>query len=178
MQEELLSKTKIKSFVTTCRHYTVPPIFLSQYYLAPKSHPVSQQLRGLLAEVAELLLMISDEEVELLLRNLPIGFKMFLDRRPTDNDPRTWIERVALYYIAAQCQQHYFSMTGIVNFRESESVVFQHYPELKDRTDDDGLLRSTKNSSCSMAASSTEIIFCTTINFCVGDTTRIRTTIF
>jgi hypothetical protein len=140
MQEPLISGTKIKSFVTSCRHFNVAPVFLSQYYVAQKSHPVSRALTKLIAECVQSLLVLSDEDVDRLVHDLPVGFKMNLERRPDTGDTRPWIERVALFYVAAQCQQQYFSMGGIVNFRESESIVLQHYPELKGRMDDDGLL--------------------------------------
>jgi hypothetical protein len=141
MQEPLISKAKIQSFVTTCRHFNVPPVFLSQYYAAQKSHPVSRLLAELMDECADLLLIMTDEEVDRLVHDLPVGFKMSIERRPVVGDTRPWFERVALYYVAAQCQQHYFSLRGVVVFREEESVVLRTYPELKDRMDDDGLLR-------------------------------------
>lgn len=140
MQQLPLSQVKVKTLVQKCRHFNVFPVFFSHYYPPREPHPVSEMLSELVEECVECLLIMSDDEVDRLVDDFPVGFKMFLERRPVEGSTLSWLERIALYYLASVCQEEYFSIRQVVAGGTDDSVVLNTYPELKDRIDADGLL--------------------------------------
>ncbi|HWW62947.1 MAG TPA: hypothetical protein VN181_16350, partial [Thermoanaerobaculia bacterium] len=131
---------KVRSLINKCRHFNVPPIFFSRYYPPREPHPVSDMLGTLVEECVEYLSIMTDGEVDRLVDDLPMGLKMFLERRPVEGSTRKWLERIALYYLAAVCWEEYFSIKQVLTDKLEDSVVLRTYPELSERLDADGLL--------------------------------------
>jgi hypothetical protein len=140
MQQLLLSQTKVRVLIQKCRHFNVPPIFFSQYYPPQEAHPVSEMLSELVEECVEYLSIMTDDEVDRLVHDFPVGCKMFIEPRPIEGTTPAWLERIALYYLVAVCQEEYFSIKQVLIDQLKDSVVLDIYPELKDRIDQDGLL--------------------------------------
>ena len=140
MQQLPLSQTKIRALIQKSRHFNVFPIFFNHYYPPRESHPVSEVLSELVEECVGYLSILTDSEVDRQVDNFPPGFKMFIESRPIEGSTRAWLERVALYYLVAVCQEEYFSIKQVMVGGTDDSVVLSAYPELKDRIDSDGLL--------------------------------------
>lgn len=140
MQQLPLSQTKIRALIQKSRHFNVFPIFFTHYYPPRESHPVSEVLSELVEECVGYLSILTDSEVDRLVDDFPPGFKMFIEGRPIEGSTRAWLERIALYYLVAVCQEDYFSIKQVLVGGVDDSVVLDAYPELKDRIDADGLL--------------------------------------
>jgi hypothetical protein len=97
-------------------------------------------LNELVEECVEYLSIMTDDEVDRLVYDFPVGCKMFIERRPLEGTTRMWLERIALYYLVAICQEEYFSIKQVLTDRLEDSVVLGIYPELKDRIDSDDML--------------------------------------
>jgi hypothetical protein len=123
VQQLPLDKNKIRTFIEKCRHFNVFPLFFSQYYPQREPHPVSEMLAELVEECVEYLQIMTDEEVDRVVDDLPPGIKMFIERRTVAGNSRAWLERVALYYLVAVCQEQYFTIKAK---RAAAASFFSH----------------------------------------------------
>ena len=139
MHELPIDDRDLRELVRQVRHYDIAPIYLPRYLPNSRDHPISELLGELVEEAFEYLSIASEEEVEHLLDSLPSGMTMIMGRRP-DWGEEEQRRRVAVMYVASEVQRSLHPFKEVVGFDIEESEVFIVYPELKDKTDKDGLL--------------------------------------
>jgi len=140
MFELLIPQQKLKELVRQCRHLNVSPIFLSHHYPLVEQDPVALLLEELVPECVEYLSLMSEVELNGFVERIPANFRFFVDRSDSTVPQNDYLERVALYYLAALVQQDYVSFRQIVAEDVTDSTVLDAYPELGDKLDKDGLL--------------------------------------
>ena len=133
-----LDENKLKTLVKQCKHFNIFPMFLPRYFGA-EQHPITDLLTELVEECVQYLLVMTEQEIDSLLDSLPVGARMFIDRDPTSGQS-TSLERIAIYYLAAELQLRYRSFKQVVEDNLDKSEVLKNYPELRDKLDEDGLL--------------------------------------
>lgn len=136
-----IEERKIDELVRQCRHHNVFPIHLDSHLYDERSHPVTLLLTKLVGECVEYLSMMNEEERKSVVLGIPGGFRMFIEDEPPDPADRGYLERVAVYYLAARLHERYFSVKDVVQADSETSAVLDVYPELREKLDDDGLLR-------------------------------------
>jgi len=139
MHELPIDKKKITELTKKAMHYNIAPIFLPHYYPNIERHPISQLLNELVEETFEYLLVITDEEIEILLDSFPPGINMLVERQ-TEMKKEQRLKRIALYYVVTAVERSYFSFKEVINENIQSSAVLKIYPELSDFFDKDGLL--------------------------------------
>lgn len=140
MQRLPIDQKKVDALITQCKHFNVFPIFLARYFPGTKPHPISDLLAELIEECVQYLSIMSDDEIDILIDELPPALKMLIDRKATMGRDNILLERIALNYIVAMAQESYVSFREVVASDIGTSEVLKTYPELRERVDGDGLL--------------------------------------
>jgi len=139
MHELPIDKKKVTELAKKAMHYNIAPIFLPHYYHKTERHPILQLLNELVEETFECLLVITDEEIKVLLDSFPSGISMLIECQ-TGMKKEQRLKRIALYYVVTAVQRDYFSFKEVINENIQSSAVLKIYPELSDFFDKDGLL--------------------------------------
>lgn len=135
-----LDESRLKQLVRECKNQNVFPIFLSDRYPADRSNPLDRLLAELVEDCCALFKAMRPEEMRHLVAELPPGFRQFIDWENTELPEEMLHEKVAVFYIAALIQRDYLSIRDVISPNLEKSLVFETYPELRDRFDADGLL--------------------------------------
>lgn len=140
MHDLELNSRKLKELINKCRHFSISPLDLPSYERGTQQNP---DVNGLLAELVDAvvqdLLVLSDDEKRSLIKSFPPAMGMFLDFDTSQNDGEE-LRRIAVYYLAAEVHRSNFSFKSIIDENIESSKVFQKFPELSEKFDNDSLL--------------------------------------
>lgn len=134
-------RPKLEELARQARHCNVLPLYLHfPYHSDDLKHPVTKLLREIVPEICEYVLILSDDEFEQFLDEIPAVWRIPLERRP-ERETVQQRERIAFCYLAWRLTSVYLSFADVVGASLGNSEVLRVYPELRERFDDDGLLR-------------------------------------
>jgi hypothetical protein len=134
-----LDRAKVGELVRLARHYNIFPIYFPRYLTPDPRHPLTPVLSSLVDEAYVLLAASTAQEIGAVLDSLRPGDLWLLGRDPDTMTPEG-LGRIALACVMSQAQRSYFAIAGLLSSRKAQSAVFAVYPELREKTDDDGLL--------------------------------------
>lgn len=135
-----IDQNKVKELIKQCKHLNIFPIYLNHFFPSEEHNPTSKLIAELVNECVQYLSIMKDEELDSFAFNLPPGVRMFIDYSSNQARDLVILERIALYYLVAVLQEQYFTFRQYITGQMDNSEIFKHYPELRSRMDDDGLL--------------------------------------
>ncbi len=139
MLGDLFDPKDLKELGRQCRHHNVPPIFLRFYTGVDSKHPVGELANRLVAQAASLLSHMSSDDVDLVLSELQDVLRWMVESRDSTLDRGAFLEALAHQALVTSLQSQYFSLGDVIRAGRGDGELFDVYPELRDRVDDEGL---------------------------------------
>ncbi len=141
MRELPLSEAAVEELLKQCRHLDIFPMELGRYQAYKGTrHPVYSIFSELLEESVEYLRIMSEEEVWELIQSIPPQLTHRLSK-PTGPLSDTALEGIAESYVTYLAFRRYWPIREVLEANLDNSVVLRIYPELREKLDDDGLLK-------------------------------------
>lgn len=137
-----VSRQKLDKLVTKMRHYDIHPIYLPDIdSLYGESHPLNAQLKDLVSELQEYLLIANDDELRSTYDALDFYWREQVQLASLLGRETQTIRLVATYLIVSLTRQSYYDVKRYIkaDYRE-QSEVLKTYPELAENEDEEGLI--------------------------------------